>query len=84
MFVSVQDCFWMLDALLDYAVTGGDVPSAFLENPDGSDHSLTNGGSPPSRMEGNQLHRYSKVLLPSIQNTVQPQVKTNHSSVKQT
>lgn len=64
----------MLDAVLDYAVTGGEIPSAFLENPDGSDESLTSGGSSPIRMEGNQLHRYSKVLVPSDQNTVQPQV----------
>ena len=65
----------MLDAVLDYAVTGGDVPLAFQENPDaGSDSDFSNGGSPPRRMEGNQLHRYSKVLESSGQNSAQPQV----------
>lgn len=65
----------MLDAVLDYAVTGGEVPLAFQENPDGFDLELFNGGSPPRRMEGNQLHRYSKVLEPSGQlDAAQPQV----------
>ena len=65
----------MLDAVLDYAVTGGEVPLAFQENPDGSDLELSNGGSPPRRMEGNQLHRYSKVLESSGQlDSAQPQV----------
>lgn len=64
----------MLDAVLDYAVSGGEVPLAFQENPDGSNSDLTNGGIAPRRMEGNQLHRYSKVLESSGQNSAQPQV----------
>lgn len=64
----------MLDAVLDFAVNGGEVPLAFQENPDGSNSDLSNGGSAPRRMEGNQLHRYSKVLESSGQNSAQPQV----------
>lgn len=64
----------MLDAVLDYAVTGGEVPSAFQENPDGQDSEFSNGGTAPRRMEGNQLHRYSKVLESSGQNAAEPQV----------
>ncbi|KAK4019943.1 hypothetical protein OUZ56_001941 [Daphnia magna] len=71
-----KDCFWMLDAVLDYAVTGGEVPLAFQENPDGFDSELSNGGLPPRRMEGNQLHRYSKVLESSGQlDAAQPQAR---------
>lgn len=71
-----KDCFWMLDAVLDYAVTGGEVPSAFQENPDGTEFTLTSGGLAPQRMEGNQLHRYSKVLEhPSGQSAAQPQAR---------
>jgi hypothetical protein len=73
----------MLDAVLDYAVTGGEVPLAFQENPDGSDLELSNGGSPPKRMEGNQLHRYSKVLESSGQlDSAQPQVSYFHKNKK--
>lgn len=70
----------MLDAVLDYAVTGGDVPLAFQENQEAHDFEFSNGGSAPRRMEGNQLHRYSKVLESSGQNTAQPQV-INFSSL---
>lgn len=65
-----------MDAVLDYAVTGGEVPLAFQENPDGWNSDFSNGGSAPRRMEGNQLHRYSKVLESSGQNSAQPQVIT--------
>lgn len=65
----------MLDAVLDYAVTGGEVPLAFQEKADASVTDLSNGGSSPRRMEGNQLHRYSKVLESSEQNSSPPQVK---------
>ena len=66
----------MLDAVLDYAVTGGEIPLAFQENPDGSDLTMVSGGLAPRRMESNQLHRYSKVLEPSGQNSAQPQVSS--------
>lgn len=67
----------MLDAVLDYAVTGGEVPLAFQENPDGFESSMVNGGLAPQRMEGNQLHRYSKVLEPPGQSSTQPQVSAS-------
>lgn len=68
-----KDCFWTLDAILDYAVTGGEIPLVFLENPEESASSLPNNAVLPKRMEGNQLHRYSKVLDPLGQNSVEPQ-----------
>jgi hypothetical protein len=71
----------MLDAVLDYAVTGGEIPLAFQENPDGSDLTMISGGLAPRRMESNQLHRYSKVLEPSGQNSVQPQVSYLYAAV---
>ena len=63
----------MLDAMLDYAVNGGEVPAAFTENPEGPIPPLSN-DILPQRMDGNQLHRYSKVLEQSGQNAAQPQV----------
>lgn len=65
----------MLDAVLDYAVTGGEIPIAFLENPDGTELNMLSGGSAPQRMEGNQLHRYSKVLEAPAQSSTQPQAR---------
>ncbi|KAM9289147.1 membrane-bound transcription factor site-1 protease isoform 2-T2 [Morus bassanus] len=56
-----KDCFWLLDSLLQYTSYGVTPPSlSHSENrqqpPSGAGYSL------PERMEGNHLHRYSKVL----------------------
>ncbi|NWH65513.1 MBTP1 protease, partial [Geococcyx californianus] len=56
-----KDCFWLLDSLLQYTSYGVTPPSlSHSENrqrpPSGEGYSL------PERMEGNHLHRYSKVL----------------------
>ncbi|KAM4894456.1 membrane-bound transcription factor site-1 protease isoform 4-T4 [Sylvia borin] len=56
-----KDCFWLLDSLLQYTSYGVMPPSlSHSENrqrpPSGAGFSL------PERMEGNHLHRYSKVL----------------------
>lgn len=68
----------MLDAVLDYAMTGGDVPLAFLENPERPATSESHSNDVlPQRMEGNQLHRYSKVLEQTNQNAAQPMVSNN-------
>ncbi|XP_032813570.1 membrane-bound transcription factor site-1 protease [Petromyzon marinus] len=57
-----KDCFWMLDALLQY--TAYDVLSpVFSEaNARGAIQQITHEGPLPTRMEGNHLYRYSKVL----------------------
>ncbi|KAK9498135.1 hypothetical protein O3M35_004013 [Rhynocoris fuscipes] len=60
-----RDCFWLLDALLDYS-TNAHIPSLFLQNQyrlNSVIHNL------PQRMEGNQLYRYSKVLLNHLEDT---------------
>jgi len=54
-----KDCFWMLDAFLDFATTGQVAP-VFQDLK--SSTPLKPLKSLPERMEGNQLHRYSKVL----------------------
>lgn len=74
-----KDCFWMLEALLQFTTTGV-VPNVFLPNEGNKIHLVDddNGSyenlvkkeasSPiidlklPSRMDGNHLYRYSKVL----------------------
>lgn len=71
-----KDCFWMLEALLQFTTTGV-VPNIFLsakssnlgEETDGNDQNLVKSEqSPepekilPTRMSGNHLYRYSKVL----------------------
>ncbi|XP_054714164.1 membrane-bound transcription factor site-1 protease-like [Uloborus diversus] len=53
-----KDCFWLLDALLQYATTTH-LPPIFEELK--SDEVL-DAKSLPQRMEGNHLYRYSKVL----------------------
>ena len=65
----------MLDAILDYAVLGGDIPLVFLENPQGPIPLHLSNEMLPQRMEGNQLHRYSKVLERSGQTSAQPQTR---------
>ena len=75
-FYSPADCFWMLDAMVDYAMSGGDIPTAFLENPEGSIPAQLSNDPLPQRMDGNQLHRYSKVLEPLGQKSAsQPQAR---------
>ncbi|OWK15850.1 MBTPS1, partial [Cervus elaphus hippelaphus] len=56
-----KDCFWLLDALLQFTSYGVTPPSlshsgARQRPPSGA------GLAAPERMEGNHLHRYSKVL----------------------
>ncbi|KAK3548464.1 hypothetical protein QTP70_013154 [Hemibagrus guttatus] len=56
-----DNCFWLLDALLQYT-SYGVTPPSFLHSqnkvpaPSGNDRPL------PERLEGNHLYRYSKVL----------------------
>ena len=67
-----KDCFWMLEALLQFASTGN-VPSVFKQQHHTGDdgevlvsNEVVMKNDPnvalPTRMEGNHLHRYSKVL----------------------
>ncbi|PNF21813.1 Membrane-bound transcription factor site-1 protease [Cryptotermes secundus] len=53
-----KDCFWMLDALLEYTSTGH-LPSIFKDHQSQFINRITD---LPQRMEGNHLYRYSKVL----------------------
>ncbi|CAH1170188.1 unnamed protein product [Phaedon cochleariae] len=55
-----QPCYWLLDAMLEYASTGH-MPAIFKDNrmagwEDAAETEV------PRRMEGNRLYRYSKVL----------------------
>ncbi|KAG7275301.1 hypothetical protein CRUP_018275 [Coryphaenoides rupestris] len=57
----VRDCFWLLDALLQYTSYSMTPPSLVHSHsrvtpPTGTDRPL------PQRLEGNHLYRYSKVL----------------------
>lgn len=55
-----KDCFWMLDALLEFTSTGH-MPSIFKDN--GAKVTFASPEEPlPQRMEGNHLYRYSKVV----------------------
>nr|CAD7458320.1 unnamed protein product [Timema tahoe] len=53
-----KDCFWMLDALLEYS-SMGHLPSIFKDHQAEFENHIT---ELPQRMEGNHLYRYSKVL----------------------
>ncbi|XP_049814659.1 membrane-bound transcription factor site-1 protease isoform X1 [Schistocerca nitens] len=53
-----KDCFWMLSALLEFTSTGH-LPTVFKERQTEFRNKATD---LPQRMEGNHLHRYSKVL----------------------
>jgi len=53
-----KDCFWLLDALLEFT-SHGQIPPLFIDQR--STETLPD-ASLPERMEGNHLHRYSKVL----------------------
>lgn len=54
-----KDCFWLLDALLEYTIHGN-VPPILEERK--SSLTLAAELELPERMEGNHLYRYSKVL----------------------
>ncbi|ETE64645.1 Membrane-bound transcription factor site-1 protease [Ophiophagus hannah] len=59
--VPTEDCFWLLDSILQYTSYGVMPPSLSHSEhrqrpPTGAGYIL------PERMEGNHLHRYSKVL----------------------
>ncbi|XP_042143236.1 membrane-bound transcription factor site-1 protease isoform X4 [Ixodes scapularis] len=53
-----KECYWLLHALVQYSTTGLIAP--FFES--SSSLPASNGSLLPKRMEGNRLHRYSKVL----------------------
>ncbi|KAI4469491.1 peptidase s8 [Holotrichia oblita] len=53
-------CYWMLDAILEYTSTSH-LPSIF-ENNKMDENTATVETEVPERMDGNKLHRYSKVL----------------------
>ncbi|XP_075693673.1 membrane-bound transcription factor site-1 protease isoform X1 [Rhinoderma darwinii] len=56
-----KDCFWLLDSLLQY--TSNELLPASLSHSENRQKPPTGEGIPlPERMEGNHLHRYSKVL----------------------
>ncbi|XP_058384353.1 membrane-bound transcription factor site-1 protease isoform X2 [Diceros bicornis minor] len=56
-----KDCFWLLDALLQYTSYGVTPPS--LSHSGNRQRPPSGAGSvTPERMEGSHLHRYSKVL----------------------
>ncbi|XP_047649035.1 membrane-bound transcription factor site-1 protease isoform X2 [Phacochoerus africanus] len=56
-----QDCFWLLDALLQFT-SYGVTPPSLSHSGDRQRPPSGAGLAPPERMEGNHLHRYSKVL----------------------
>lgn len=53
-----KDCFWMLSALLEYT-SHNNLPSVFLNQ---QQVTLASNSIMPERMEGNHLHRFSKVI----------------------
>jgi len=57
-----QDCFWLLDLLLDFSATGI-IPSILLDAA-GPPLSSNKDYSSPERMHGTKLHKHSKVLDP--------------------
>uniref|UniRef100_A0A8D0S6Q6 Membrane-bound transcription factor site-1 protease n=2 Tax=Boreoeutheria TaxID=1437010 RepID=A0A8D0S6Q6_PIG len=56
-----KDCFWLLDALLQFT-SYGVTPPSLSHSGDRQRPPSGAGLAPPERMEGNHLHRYSKVL----------------------
>ncbi len=80
-----KDCFWMLDALLQFTTTG-QTPS-FMGNAGGGggterQHLNTSQLKPspqkPQRMEGNQLFKYSKVINEQLKRKPLPACLTMH------
>ncbi|XP_076111687.1 membrane-bound transcription factor site-1 protease-like [Mytilus galloprovincialis] len=60
-----KDCYWLLSALLEYTAYNNMVP-LFT----GQDHVSLTSLELPTRMEGNHLHRYSKVIEGHLGSTV--------------
>lgn len=60
-----KDCFWLLDALLEYT-TSSHIPATFLQIQIKLSNEVK---SFPERMEGNHLYRYSKVLVNQLVDT---------------
>ncbi|XP_052062556.1 membrane-bound transcription factor site-1 protease-like [Mytilus californianus] len=60
-----KDCYWLLSALLEYTAYNNMVP-LFT----GQDHVSLTSSELPTRMEGNHLHRYSKVIEGHLGSTV--------------
>lgn len=60
-----KDCFWLLSALLEYTSYNHVVP-LFT----GQDHVSLGPSELPMRMEGNHLHRYSKVIEGRLGSTI--------------
>ncbi|XP_066438330.1 membrane-bound transcription factor site-1 protease isoform X3 [Eleutherodactylus coqui] len=56
-----KDCFWLLDSLLQYT-SYGVLPASISHSENRQKPPTGEGSQPPERMEGNHLHRYSKVL----------------------
>ena len=63
--IYLLDCFWLLDALLDYTATGH-VPSIFTTDSENKIGSISTASELPQRMDNNHLYRYSKVLGSSM------------------
>ncbi|XP_019641774.1 PREDICTED: membrane-bound transcription factor site-1 protease-like [Branchiostoma belcheri] len=71
-----KDCFWLLDALLQYT-SHNHMPPVFEQQ--GSPFSIMN-VELPERMEGNHLARYSKVLESSLAGQTRPLPACPHLS----
>ncbi|XP_035678270.1 membrane-bound transcription factor site-1 protease-like isoform X1 [Branchiostoma floridae] len=71
-----KDCFWLLDALLQYT-SHNHMPPVFEQQ--GSPLSIMN-VELPERMEGNHLARYSKVLESSLAGQTRPLPACPHLS----
>lgn len=63
--VFTADCYWVLDAILEYTAIGR-VPSVFIQEESrkktSSNNPLVNSEDLPRRMDGSHLSRHSKVL----------------------
>ncbi|XP_054165258.1 membrane-bound transcription factor site-1 protease-like [Oppia nitens] len=76
-----KDCFWMIEALLQFSTTGKvpvifeqsikdeDIKANEVQNSDINDKQRHQLQEVPQRMEGNHLYRYSKVLEHHLENT---------------
>ena len=63
-----KDCWWMLDAILEFTSVGH-MPRIFEDN---AGIPIKPAVDLPKRMEGNQLHRYSKVCSSSDMERIKP------------
>ncbi|KAK3746384.1 hypothetical protein QZH41_018216 [Actinostola sp. cb2023] len=64
-----KDCFWLLDALVDFAANGRVAPVLAEAK---EELLKASASQKPERMEGNHLHKYSKVLDGTKLGTSQP------------